>query len=44
MGEEGGWGATEESDWVVGLRDPPGRGGSIRWWVGELAVHHKELE
>jgi hypothetical protein len=27
QGGRGGWlGATEESDWVEGLRDPPGRG------------------
>ncbi len=38
QGGRGGWvGATEESDWVEGLRDPSGRGGAKRsGWVEGL--------
>ncbi len=42
QGGGGGWvGATEESDWVEGLRDPSGRGGAkgSTWaWRG-LGIH-----
>ncbi len=45
----GGGGVAKETDWVEGLKDPPGRGGAKEpsgggWGVGGLAVHHKEVE